>query len=172
MGCCLIVIDMQKGVFGLKRPVYHERELIEHVKTAVRLARQSGFPVMFSLHENNTFLQPDTPGHGLRNELDILPGDTVIRKKHPDVFAETNLEEILEKNQISTIIIAGLISNGCVRCACLAALAKGFRVVLVKDAHSTFFGDPAKIIEQINTELEAAGARIVAAGELSAATLG
>lgn len=169
MGCCLLVIDMQTGVFGLKRPVFRERELVENVQAAVAFARSGGIPILFSLHENKTFLRPGTPRHGMAKGLEILRGDTVIRKKHPDIFKETNLEETLRKNRVSTVILAGLISNGCVRDACLSALARGYRVVLVRDAHSTFYANAAHMIEQTNAEMAAAGALPVAAGDLPAA---
>ncbi len=168
MGCCLMVIDLQNGVFELKRPIYHERALMEQVETAVRFARDRGMPIIFSLHENNSFLRPGTPGHRIRDGMTMQQEDIVIRKKQPDVFTNTNLEDILEQKHVDTVMIAGLISNGCVKQACLTALDKGYRVVLIKDAHSTFYSGADRMIEQTNCEMEAAGVRTAAAGELPA----
>jgi nicotinamidase-related amidase len=54
---CLLVVDMQKGIFGLKQPVYEGGNLIKNVKEAVRSARNFGIKVIFSRHGNDTFLQ-------------------------------------------------------------------------------------------------------------------
>lgn len=168
---CLIVIDMQKGVFGLKRAVHGEEQLIQNVQTAIRFAREHNVRVMFSLHENDTFLKPGTPGHPIIGDLDVLEGDTVIRKKHPDIFTDTNLIDILEQDHISSVIIVGLISNGCVMRACQSALDHRLNVILLKDAHSTFYNHAEEIIERVNREMERAGASVVSADELSAGML-
>ena len=51
----LIVIDMQNGVFA-RRPVYRKDTLIGNVRSALQHAGDHGYPVIFSLHANNTFL--------------------------------------------------------------------------------------------------------------------
>ena len=119
---------MQNGVFSLKRPVYRKNALIENVRKTIRFAREHGIPVVFSLHENDTFLRAGTAGHRL--------------------------------------IVAGVISNGYVRRACQSALEKGYSVTLVKDAHSTFYGNAEKAVGRVNREMESAGARVVPAEEL------
>lgn len=164
---CLIVIDMQKGIFGLKRAVYQEKQLIQNIKTAIRFARENNIRVIFSLHENNTFLKQGTVGHQIIDDLDVLTSDTIIRKEHPDIFEGTNLLGILEEDHITSVMITGLISNGCVKSACQSALHNRLNVILIKDAHSTFYSNAEKIIEQINNELEKAGACVISSNELS-----
>jgi nicotinamidase-related amidase len=167
MEYCLLVIDMQKGIFGLKQPIYDKDSLIGNVRLALGYAREKGVNVIFSRHENATFLKRGTEGCEIVNGLETQ-ADLVIMKKHADVFNGTGLDDILKKEGISSVIIAGLISNGCVRAACLSALNKGYKVILLGDAHSTFYKDAAKIVERINREMEEAGARIADANELYA----
>ncbi len=163
---CLIVIDMQTGIFGLKQPVFKKDELIRNVKTALRLARDNGVGIIFTRHENNTFLKPGTEAYQIVNDLGVLPGDTVIAKKHPGVFQGTDLDNLLKRDHIESVILLGLISNGCVKDACLSALQKQYSVILVKDAHSTFYKNAEKMIDSVNSQMETAGAFIVPADEL------
>lgn len=160
---CLIVIDMQNGIFSMKRPVYRRDALVKNVGKAVRFARERNIPVVFSLHENNTFLKTVSEGHRMIDELRAKRGDTLIRKSHPDIFTGTGLEEILKRLGITSLIVAGVISNGCVREACETALAKGYSVTLVEDAHSTFYASAEKVIDRVNLEMERAGARLASA---------
>ena len=163
---CLIVIDMQNGVFSLKRPVYRKDALVENVLKTIRFARDHGISVVFSQHENDTFLRTGSDGHRIVDALSVREEDTVIRKPRPDIFAGTNLDETLRQRGISSLMITGVISNGCVRHACQSALEKGYSVTLVKDAHSTFYAGPEKVITRVNREMELAGASILTAEEL------
>ena len=163
---CLIVIDMQNGVFSLKRPVYREDALVEAVQKTVRFARNHGIPVVFSLHGNGTFLREGTAEHQVIGALHVENGDILIRKSKPDIFDGTNLDTVLRQRGISSLIVAGVISNGCVRRACESALAKGYAVTLAEDAHSTFYAGAEKVIAQVNREMERAGVRLLLAGGL------
>ena len=163
---CLIVIDMQNAVFALKKPVYRKDKLIENVAKAVRTAREHGMQIIFSLHENDTFLKKGTDGHQLLEPLVVLDGDLVVNKHRQDIFDGSNLEETLRDMGVASLIITGVISNGCVKTACLSALGKGFDVVLVKDAHSTCYANAEKIIGRVNRDIEVAGARVIPADEL------
>ena len=158
---CLLVIDMQNAVFSLKRPVYRKEILIENVQQAVAIAGERGMQVVYSLHENDTFLKKGTFGHRLTGPLAVREGDLLIHKSKPDVFGDSYLEETLRRLHIASLTIAGVISNGCVRTACLSALAKGFAVTLLSDAHSTFFANPEKHIAGVNSAVERAGARVI-----------
>ena len=164
----LIVIDMQNGVFSLKRPVYRKDALAASVKKAVRFARNNGMPVMFSLHENDTFLRRGTEGHRLIDALEARAGDLAVHKSQPDIFVDTDLDAVLRRRGIAALIVTGVISNGCVRRACQSALEKGYSVTLVKDAHSTFYANAATIVERINLEMKRAGVRLVSVDALCA----
>lgn len=55
-------------------------------------------------------------------------------------------------------MITGLVSQGCVRATTLGALERGYRVILVSDAHSTYSKGAAEIIAKWNSDLRARGA--------------
>ena len=157
MKYALLVIDVQKAIFEMKQPVYAESDFINNIKLAVSLARENGIRIIFSLHENKSFLKKGTQGHQIIDEINVLEDDIILTKKHPNVFLDTGLDDILKGEGIDTVIVAGLISNGCVKDACLSSLKHGYGVCLLSDAHSTFYKSG---IEDINGEMEAAGVRV------------
>ena len=162
----LIIIDMQNGVFGLTKPVFGKDALIDNVRKAIEYARTHGITVVFSFHSNATFLRRDSAGYLLVPPLAVADGDIVIEKTHPDIFSNPRLEEILAEKKIGSLLVTGLISNGCVQQACKTALAKGFQVTLLQDAHSTFYAGAEKMIRRVNTEMEQLGACVILINEL------
>jgi nicotinamidase-related amidase len=157
MTYALLVIDVQKAIFEMKQPVFATDELISNIKSAVSIARTNGIRMIFSQHENKSFLQKGTRGYEIVDDLGIRESDIVLPKKHPDIFLDTGLDDMLKEQGVETVIIAGLISNGCVKEACLSALKKGYSVCLLSGAHSTFYKNAKNIIEETNREMEAAG---------------
>ena len=157
---CLLVIDMQTGIFQMKQPVYEAETLIQTVSNAIQSARREGLPVLYTQHENSTFLQVGTDGWRIRPELAPQEGDTVIRKRHPSVFQDTPLEAKLRERGITRLRICGLISNGCVKDACLEAMKKDYRVTLIANGHSTFYRNAPRLIAHWNQSLAEQGATL------------
>lgn len=168
MTCALLVMDMQKAIFALKKPVFAADGLIQSVNAAICAARAGGIQIVFTRHENKSFLIKGTPGWQIADGIDVRESDAVIEKKHPDVFADTGLDGLLQEEGVDTLIIAGLVSNGCVKAACLSAIKRGYGVYLLSDAHSTFYKNAEKIIADTNREMEAAGVRLITVGEMAA----
>jgi nicotinamidase-related amidase len=161
MKYALLVVDMQQAVFEMKQPVHRPEELIRNLACAVRAAREKGIRVVFGQHENRTFLVRGTQGHRIIGEMDVRESDLIIGKKHPDIFESTGLDGVLKEEGIGGVIVGGLLSNGCVREACLSALKRGYAVCLLGDAHSTVYKNAERIIEDVNGEMEAAGVRLI-----------
>src|SRR3989344_4461373 len=87
--------------------------------------------------------------------VDVLKpheNEIIIVKKRYDSFYDTNLEEILKKNNIKKLIVAGLLTNICVESLVRSAFDRDFKVILVKDGTSTFskeiYSDSLKTIQK------------------------
>lgn len=156
----LLVIDMQAGLFQMKQPVYEAESLIQAVSNAIASARSEGLPVIYTQHENNRFLQSGTDAWQIIPDITPRPEDVLISKRHPSVFRDTPLEDLLRDRAITRLRICGLISNGCVKDACLEALHKGYPVTLIANGHSTFYRDAPRLIAQWNRDLAAQGATL------------
>ena len=76
---------------------------------------------------------------------------------------DTNLREELEQRKVNTLVLAGLVTHGCVRATCLGALEEGYKVLLVSDAHSSYSKDAAQLIAKWNEELGKRGAEVITA---------
>ena len=65
------------------------------------------------------------------------PGDTVIHKHRLDAFQNTNLKEILDKYEIETLAVAGLLTHACVESTIRSAYDKDYQVVGLVDCTAT-----------------------------------
>ena len=79
-----------------------------------------------------------TPLVEIDPELAVQAGEPVIVKKYPSAFFETALEQILRRQNVDTLILAGCTTSVCVRATALDAMQRGFRTVLAAEAVGEF----------------------------------
>jgi nicotinamidase-related amidase len=88
--------------------------------------------------------------------LHVEPSDLRIRKTTPDSFLHTPLESVLKARAITDLIICGLHTEFCVDTTTRRALALGYPVTLVADAHTTEGNEhisPRQVIQHHNATL-------------------
>ena len=73
----------------------------------------------------------------LAHGLQVAPSDLRVRKTTPDSFHRTELQEVLERHAIADLVVCGMHTEFCVDTTIRRALALGYPVVLVEDAHTT-----------------------------------
>ncbi len=66
-------------------------------------------------------------------ELAPVGDELVFGKTAGSVFCATNIEYVLRNLGISTLVVAGIVTTGCVHTAVTDAADRGFHVVLVED---------------------------------------
>ena len=157
---CLIIIDMQVGIFNLKQPVFNREVLIENINSLITYFRNQNFSIIFTQHENKSFLIKNSSNWAIIPELIKNDKDIIIYKSYPSIFEETMLEEKLNEINSKNLFICGLITNGCVQQACIDAFEKGYNVTLLSDSHSTFNKNPEKIITTYNNKLKEMGVKL------------
>ena len=160
----LLVIDMQKEGL-LNRNVFHKEQLIHNINALIDNFRKQDKPLFFIRHTNLSFLKEDTDGWQICEELNILKEDMMINKRHSDVFRETHFLSLLKEYSISNVVVTGLVSNGCIKAACLGAIKMGFSVILISDAHSTFHKDAERVISDWNLRLQEQGAELISTSD-------
>lgn len=74
------------------------------------------------------------------NSKDLI----VIGKKGLDAFPGTNLEDLLVKNRIETVVLCGFLTNCCVESTMRTAFEKGFNVITLTDCCATTSEDGQK----------------------------
>ena len=164
----LLVIDVQRGLFNKSTPIYKEKELLKNINMLVERAR-ADVPVVYVQHSAEKQLVKGTPDWQLHSQLHPLPEDGAVHKLHGNAFEDTPLEEMLQAQNISTVVVTGMVTHGCVKATCLGARSLGYRVILVKDAHSNFSKDAARQIDKVHQALSAEGADCEAAAEIALA---
>lgn len=157
----LLVIDAQQGLFEKATPIYQAAALLERWNSLAAAARAAGIPVVYIQHGNDSFLRQDTPGWNLHPALAHTPSDLYLRKTHASAFEQTGLKEMLDERQVGRLLICGLVTHGCVKATCQAALEMGYHVILVQDGHSSFSKDAPTLIEKWNSELSKAGVELL-----------
>ncbi|MFQ6065137.1 MAG: cysteine hydrolase family protein, partial [Candidatus Bathyarchaeia archaeon] len=136
----LLIIDMQVGNFSEPNPIYKAKELLAKVKNLIIKARSAGVPVIYVQNKGSTG-DPDeycTVGWKIHPSITPAEGDVIVEKDTPDAFHKTNLQSLLEREKIKTIVVAGLQTEYCIDTTCRRAFSLGYNVILVKDAHSTW----------------------------------
>jgi nicotinamidase-related amidase len=92
--------------------------------------------------------------------------DSIIHKQHGNAFEDTNLEAMLKSKKITSLVVMGLVTHGCVKATCLGARELGYEVTLIKDGHSSYSKDAARPIEEWNQKLSAQGCELKVAAEI------
>ncbi len=138
MTTALLIIDVQHALCSGPYEAFESERVIQRINVVAQKVRDAGLLVVLIQHE-----APDGPlaygtqGWKLAAGLDIQPTDIYIRKKATDSFHNTDLQGILQAHGVEKLAICGLQSEFCVDTTTRRALALGYPVTLVSDAHST-----------------------------------
>ena len=149
MTSAVLVIDVQQGLCEGEGAPFDCAGTITRINRVTQKARSAGVPVIFVQHESPAdYLVHGSAAWQLAAGLDVQPGDIKIRKTTPDSFLRTDLEARLRALGVDEIVICGMHSEFCVDTTARKALALGFPVVLVSDAH-TSAGNAAIAAQQV-----------------------
>lgn len=129
----LVVIDVQNDVVG---NAWRRDDVVENIASLIDRARMADVPVIFVQHEDEELVK-DTDGWRFVDEIVPQAGEPVIAKHYPDSFVETTLPAVLADLDISHLVIAGAQSMACIRTTSHRAMAEGYDLTLVADAHTT-----------------------------------
>lgn len=106
-----------------------------------------------------TFFLPDTKGIQIHESVAPLKGETVLQKSYPNSFRETLLLEHLHRQQITQLVIAGMMTHMCIDTTTRAAADLGFHCLLAHDACATkslSFSGATVLAEHVQTAFLAA----------------
>jgi nicotinamidase-related amidase len=140
MVSALVFIDVQQGMFTHAQPLYRGEEIVVRLATLLRQARDQNVPVFHIRHEGGA-------GHGLEKNSSgwfhhaaVAPqaGETIIDKRQSSAFHGTDFHNALQKAGVDHLIVGGMQTQMCVESTVRGAVALGYRVTLVEDAHTTY----------------------------------
>ena len=91
------------------------------------------YGILAGVVESNSFIK-DTWGSAIIDELAPTEGDIVIEgKRGLDAFASTNLDFILRSKGITTVALAGFLTNCCVESTMRSGYERGYQVYTLTD---------------------------------------
>jgi nicotinamidase-related amidase len=153
----LLVIDVQQAFCEGEYEAFQVAQVIERINALADKARRANAPVAFIQHESEEgLLRHGSHGWQLASGLAVEPQDVVLAKSTPDSFLRTDLSRFLEERGVESLVVCGLQTEYCVDTTTRRALALGYPVVLVADAHSTLEAEhlsAAQIIQHHNATL-------------------
>lgn len=138
--------------------IIEENNVIEKVKKAIKAAREAKMPVFHvkTVHRENRadIFEPTTDmslegfeippiliegtwGSEFVEEIEPKDEDYVVKKRGSNSFYATDLETLLRSLGIETLIVTGVITDGCVDATVQGARERNFDVIVLTDCTAT-----------------------------------
>lgn len=159
----LIIIDLQEYFYKLATPKF-ENKIIPNIRDLLQFAREAKIKIIHikTIYKNDKSNWPEAYKTRdsmwcMENTEDCkiiqsalpLENETVIIKKRFSSFYETELDEVLQKNKIDTIFMAGFSGDVCVRMTTMDAFNRGYNLFWISDCIDSLFEDYKKSEEYI-----------------------
>ena len=106
-----------------------QRELLGRANEVLAGARHGGIPVIY-VEVRRGERTPETEIHSA-----IIPqsGETVLTKSRVGPFSTTNLDELLKKQGVETLVLMGIATSGCVLSTVRWAADIDYKLVVISD---------------------------------------
>ena len=131
---------------------------IEPTKKLIAAARRASLPIFFCTQETRPNNRPKgavstrrkvaspVDGYAIYHEFKVEPQDILITKQRASIFQGTPLSSHLTLLDVSSLIVCGESTSGCVRASTVDGYSAGFHVSLVEEC--TF--DRAELTHKVN----------------------
>jgi nicotinamidase-related amidase len=139
----LLLIDIQKGFDNLDHWGGQRNNPNAELKASelLKLWRDNQLPLFHIQHCSTNPASPlhqSNAGNAFNELVKPLAGETIIQKNVNSAFIGTDLQERLEKDNINTLVIAGLTTDHCISTTTRMAGNLAYTTFLVADATATF----------------------------------
>ena len=175
----LLVIDMQNDGMDM---IPAGRAIVPAVRLVLEACRTHGLPVVFKLRvqrpdgidverfrlglfAKRPFLVEGTPGAAVVPELQPRAGEHIVRGARFSGFFQTDLQLILTRLGVTTLVVCGMQTPNCVRATVTDAIAYDYRAVVVEDAVAAPTPEihAANLLDMRNMGVDVVPARVVLA---------
>jgi nicotinamidase-related amidase len=138
----LLLIDIQNDYFEKgTMTLVNSDKACANAKRLLERFRSQMLPVIFIQHiaanPAATFFLPDTAGAEIHPSIQPIDGEKVIVKHFPNSFRGTELMDYLQTNNITDLVICGMMTHMCVDATTRAAKDLGFNITVIGDACAT-----------------------------------
>ena len=139
----LILVDIQKAFLekdypGFKRNNPNAEQISGDI---LKKWRQLNLPIIHVRHSSknpNSKLHKSKPGYEFNDFVKPTTHEIVVTKKVNSAFIGTNLENILIKNKINTLVFVGMTTNHCISSTVRMSGNLGFETILISDSTACY----------------------------------
>jgi nicotinamidase-related amidase len=124
----VIIMDYQIRILD-SLPKERISGLLQQANKVLAKARQKGVPVIYVEVQRGD----RTPEMEIHPEIKPKPGETVLTKRRVAPFSTTNLDEILKKQGIDTLVLMGVSTSGCVLSTVRWASDIDYQLIVLSD---------------------------------------
>ncbi|MFE4713257.1 isochorismatase family protein [Paenibacillus sp. NPDC056722] len=151
----VIVVDMQNVFCQPDGALYVPRtdNIIGNIQELTVAAREAGIPVIYLRHivrgdgsdtgrmkdmypNVDEILKRGTHGVEIIDELEPLPGDIIVDKLFYSGFHDTDLDTILRKHDVDTLIICGTVTNVCCETTVRDGAHREYKIIFLSDGNA------------------------------------
>src|SRR5689334_6917614 len=128
----LLVIDAQSGLLEGDAAVPDAGGFLDRLSLLLAAARAAGSLVIHLQNDGPPGArdEPGQPGWCIHPKAAPAPGEPVIRKVRDDGFDGTPVADLLARQGVTHLAVAGLLSEMCVSATVRGAIARGLHVTL------------------------------------------
>jgi len=160
----IIVIDLQNEYLPTgKLPLTGIEQAAANAAKIIASARERAFPVFHIQHisANNEMpvFVPGSDGSKIQTAVQPAGNEPVIVKNSVNSFLKTSFRQLLDEQEITSLVVVGAMSHMCVDAAVRAASDFGYDVTVLHDACATMdleFNGVSVPAEQVHATMMAA----------------
>lgn len=135
--------------------------MIDNINSLIDTFHNNAMQVYFVRHTNKNTLIENSDDWQIHPKMHLQDDDVLLNKEHSSVFKENLLQNKLNKAGIKHIVIAGLVTHGCVQAACQDTKKLGYDVTLAADGHSSYNQNAESLIVEWNEKLATEGINVI-----------
>ena len=137
----LLIVDVQNDYFPDGKCRLHKpEEALNTIKGLLKSFREQNLPAIYVQHVSTMqadFFIPNTEGVQIHKDIKPLDTEAVIVKHYPNSFYETDLHNELMKNEVTELVVCGMMTHMCIDTTIRAAKDYGYKITLISDGCAT-----------------------------------
>lgn len=150
----LLLIDLQNDYFeGGLNSLAGSLDAVLKAQKLVQYFRLNSLPIIHIRHissrQDATYFLPDTKGAEIHSCVTPVKDENVITKHFPNSFYQTDLNDLLQAQGITDIVVGGMMTHMCLDATVRAAKDLGYKCTIMQDTCAT------KDLEFNGTKVEA-----------------
>ena len=114
--------------------------MIEHIRKLIRVCHNQHLEIVYVRHHDEELIL-NSDGWQIDSRITPRQDDKIFEKEYNSAFKNTNLDAYLKSQGIQDLIIVGMQSEYCIDTSIKVAFELGYRVIVPKDATTTFDND-------------------------------